>query len=79
MSSFWTDCILIVTPGFSSWNAAIASFQNCWPGPVVEFCQSVISTLPSLFSSEPPALQPASARAPTTSAADPARILLRFM
>ena len=45
--------------GFSSSNAAIASFQNCWPGPVVEFCHSVISTLPSLLRCrEPPPLQP---------------------
>jgi len=79
MSSFWIDCILIVTFGLSFSNAAIASFQYCWPGPVVEFCHSVISTFPSPLSPEPPALQPASASAPTTSAADPARILLRFM
>ena len=69
----------MVTFGLSFSKAVMASFQNCWPGPVVEFCHSVISTLPSPLSLEPPPLQPASARAPTTSAADPARILLRFM
>ena len=79
MSSFWMVCILIVTFGLSFSKAVMASFQNCWPGPVVEFCHSVISTLPSLLPLDPPPpLQPASARAPTTSAADPARILLRF-
>ncbi len=77
-SSFWIDCILIVTFGLAFSKAAIASFQYCWPGPVVEFCHSVMLTLPLLEASLVP-LQAVSASEPAARTAAPMRSFLAFM
>ena len=80
ISSFWTDCTSIVTPGLASSKAATVSSQYALPGPVVELCQNVIVTSPS---PDPPSLPPPAhalrTSAPATRTAEPARILLPFM
>ncbi len=79
ISSFWTDCTSIVTPGLASSKAATVSSQYALPGPVVELCQNVIVTSPSADPPSPPPAQPLRTSAPATRTADPARSFLPFM
>ena len=58
------DWILMVTFGLAFSKSATVCFQNAAPGPVVELCQKVMVTLPSVDElSSPLPLQPVASNA----------------